>query len=58
MTLFRPSVFADAVPIGRGHRTPQTMLLIDERDTLLREAAASSIPVSLTARPHDNCTPR
>jgi hypothetical protein len=25
---------------GRGHRTPQTLLLIDERDALLRTAAA------------------
>ncbi|SIN97223.1 hypothetical protein SAMN05443247_01096 [Bradyrhizobium erythrophlei] len=35
----RPSVFADALPIGAGHRTPQTMLLLDERDRYLREAA-------------------
>jgi hypothetical protein len=27
------------VPDGRGHRSPQTLLLIDERDGLLREAA-------------------
>ena len=27
------------VPDGRGHRTPQTLPFIDERDTLLREAA-------------------
>jgi hypothetical protein len=27
------------VPDGRGHRTPQTLLLLDERDKLLIEAA-------------------
>ena len=27
------------VPDGRGHRTPQTMMLLDERDALLIEAA-------------------
>lgn len=36
----RPSAFADAVPVdGRGQRTPATLLLLDERDNLLREAA-------------------
>jgi len=25
--------------LGRGHRTPQTLLLLDERDAFLREAA-------------------
>lgn len=35
----RPSAFADAVPVdGRGRRSPQTRLLIDERDRLLIEA--------------------
>jgi hypothetical protein len=34
------SAFADAAPIaGRGRRSPQTLLLIDERDRYLREAA-------------------
>jgi hypothetical protein len=28
------------VPAGPGHRTPQTLLLLDERDKLLREARA------------------
>jgi hypothetical protein len=27
------------VPAGPGHRSPQTMLLLDERNALLREAA-------------------
>lgn len=27
------------VPAGPGHRSPQTMLALDERDALLREAA-------------------
>ena len=36
----RPSVFADAVPVdGRGHRSWNTKLLIDERDRYLIEAA-------------------
>jgi hypothetical protein len=36
----RASVFADATPLdGRGRRSPQTMLLLDERDKLLIEAA-------------------
>jgi hypothetical protein len=36
----RTSAFADAAPIDhRGHRTPQTQLLINERDKLLMEAA-------------------
>ena len=40
MKLHRASAFADAVSLdGRGRRTPQTMLLLDERDHLLREAA-------------------
>lgn len=34
------SAFADAVPVdGRGRRTPATLLRLDERDSLLREAA-------------------
>lgn len=36
----RASAFADAVPLdGRGRRSPQTRLLLDERDRLLIEAA-------------------
>jgi hypothetical protein len=36
----RASAFAVAVPLdGRGRRTPQTLLLIHERDALLVEAA-------------------
>lgn len=33
----RPSIFADAT--GPGRRTPATLLLLDERDRYLREAA-------------------
>ncbi|MET4244604.1 hypothetical protein [Bradyrhizobium sp. RT10b] len=36
MRPYRPGAF----PIGAGHRTPATLLLIDERDRYLREAAA------------------
>jgi hypothetical protein len=39
MKQHRPSLFSDVVPAGPGHRTPQTMLLINERDRYLREAA-------------------
>jgi hypothetical protein len=36
----RASALADAVPLdGRGHRTPATRLMQDERDHYLREAA-------------------
>ena len=36
----RASAFADVVAVdGRGHRSPQTMLLIDKRNALLIEAA-------------------
>ena len=36
----RPSEFADAVPVdGRGHRSPQTLLILDERNELIRAAA-------------------
>jgi hypothetical protein len=36
----RPSIFDDAVPVdGRGRRTPQTLLLLDEREAYLIEAA-------------------
>jgi hypothetical protein len=39
MRPYRASVCADATPLdGRGHRSPQTQLLIDERDALLIEA--------------------
>ena len=36
---------ANAVPLdGRGHRSPQTLLMLDERDAMLREAAAMFFP--------------
>jgi hypothetical protein len=35
----RPSVFAGAFPVGRGHPTPAEMLSRDERDRYLVEAA-------------------
>jgi hypothetical protein len=35
----RPSIFADAVPVGRGHRTPMTTLRLTVRDLFLRAAA-------------------
>jgi hypothetical protein len=35
----RPTAFAGAFPVGAGHRTPATLLAIDERDRYLREAA-------------------
>jgi hypothetical protein len=39
MRPYRASACADATPLdGRGHRSPQTQLLIDERDALLIEA--------------------
>jgi hypothetical protein len=41
MRPLRSSAFDDAMPLdGRGRRTPQTMLLLDERDQFLRAAAA------------------
>ena len=35
----RPSTFAGAFPVGRGHPTPQAMLSRDERDRYLIAAA-------------------
>jgi hypothetical protein len=35
----RPSVFADALPVGRGHRLPMTLLHLTVRDHFLRAAA-------------------
>jgi hypothetical protein len=35
----RPSIFADAVVDGRGHRSNETLLRLDERDRYLIEAA-------------------
>lgn len=35
----RPSIFAGAFPVGRGHPTPAEMLSRDERDKYLVEAA-------------------
>ena len=44
MKSHRATAFADATPLdGRGHRTPQTMLLLDERDKLLRRAVAQHL---------------
>ena len=39
MKPLRPSIFDDAMPAGPGRRTPQTLLLIDERARYLVEAA-------------------
>jgi hypothetical protein len=40
MRQVRTADMTDAVPLdGRGHRTPQTMLRLDERNHFLREAA-------------------
>jgi hypothetical protein len=40
MRPLRHSAFADAAPLdGRGHRTPATLLVLDERDKFLVEAA-------------------
>lgn len=35
----RPSMFADAVPVGPGHRLPMTLLRLTARDHFLRAAA-------------------
>jgi hypothetical protein len=35
----RPSAFADALPVGRGHRLPMTLLHLTVRDHFLRAAA-------------------
>lgn len=46
----RPSIFGGAVPVGPGHRTPKTLLAIDERDRYLR-AAADRFCIGMKARP-------
>jgi hypothetical protein len=41
----RPSIFADATPVdGRGRRTNETLLRLDERDKLLIEIARRFYP--------------
>ena len=45
------------VPAGPGHRTPATMLALDERDRYLIEAAKFFRSPS-DRRSRDNCEPR
>lgn len=40
----RAADLTNAVPVGRGHRSAQTMLMIRQRDALLRETAARFYP--------------
>ena len=40
----RASAFIDAVPVGRGHRRPETLAALNRRDELIREAVAVYFP--------------
>jgi hypothetical protein len=40
----RASAFADAEPVGRGHRRPETLSALNRRDELIREAVAVYFP--------------